>query len=69
MFMGTWSSGTCPGPSTMLWTPASRALRTRWPSVISSVSCAWSEASSMHPGLKPSPSDSVNSYLRAISNR
>ncbi len=61
--------GMCPGPSTIACTPASLHLFTSLPSVMSSEICAASEASSMHPGLKPSPRDRVISYFLHSSSR
>ena len=66
MLKPIWSSGTCPGPSTIACTPASRARCTSSPSVCSSASCAGSEASARQPGRSPSPSEYVTSYSRMI---
>ena len=67
MFIGIWSSGTWPGPSTITWTSCSQALRVSSPSTFSSANCAASEASARQPGRSPSPSEKVTSYFLKIS--
>src|SRR2546430_12374230 len=59
----------CPGPSIMTCTSFAQARAVSSPSVSSSANCARSFASARLPGRSASPSDSVTSYLRAISRR
>lgn len=60
--------GTCPGPSIIVCTWKRFAIVLSSPSVRNSANCAWSLASAIEPGRRPSPSEYVTSYAAKISH-
>ena len=67
MLAATWSSGTCPGPSTMTCTLCAQARFVSSPRRTSSSIWHTSVASARHPGRHASPSEMVTSYSSQIS--